>query len=92
MSDSSYVPQRGDVVKLTFNPQMGHEQAGYRPALVLSPKEYNGKTNLAVVDRSSPLLVSFTSRRQRPPGSRLMPVTEGKYGAGIFGDRNEFCR
>jgi hypothetical protein len=33
------------------------------------------KTNFAVVDRSSPLLVSFTSSRQRPPGSRPMPVT-----------------
>lgn len=41
-----YVPERGDVVWLDFNPQAGHEQAGRRPALVLSPAAYNGKTSL----------------------------------------------
>jgi mRNA interferase MazF len=39
-----YVPDAGDVVWLQFNPQAGHEQAGHRPALVLSPASYNGKT------------------------------------------------
>jgi mRNA interferase MazF len=41
-----YVPERGDVVWLNFTPQAGHEQAGHRPALVLSPVAYNGKTGL----------------------------------------------
>ena len=41
-----YVPERGDVVWLDFDPQAGHEQAGRRPALVLSPAAYNGKTSL----------------------------------------------
>jgi mRNA interferase MazF len=41
-----YVPDRGDVVWLSFTPQLGHEQAGRRPALVLSPASYNGKTGL----------------------------------------------
>lgn len=41
-----YVPDAGDVVWLQFNPQAGHEQAGHRPALVLSPAAYNGKTSL----------------------------------------------
>ncbi len=41
-----YVPERGDIVWLSFDPQAGHEQAGHRPALVLSPKAYNGKTGL----------------------------------------------
>lgn len=41
-----YVPDAGDVVWLHFNPQAGHEQAGHRPALVLSPATYNGKTGL----------------------------------------------
>ncbi|MGH8183700.1 MAG: endoribonuclease MazF [Rhodanobacteraceae bacterium] len=41
-----YVPDAGDVVRLQFNPQAGHEQAGHRPALVLSPAVYNGKTGL----------------------------------------------
>ena len=36
-----YVPQPGDVVWLNFDPQLGHEQAGHRPALVLSPARYN---------------------------------------------------
>ncbi|MFZ1985383.1 MAG: type II toxin-antitoxin system PemK/MazF family toxin [Desulfatitalea sp.] len=41
-----YVPEAGDIVWLHFDPQAGHEQAGHRPALVLSPSTYNGKTNL----------------------------------------------
>ena len=41
-----YVPEAGDIVWLHFNPQVGHEQAGHRPALVLSPSTYNGKTSL----------------------------------------------
>lgn len=47
MSDL-YCPQRGDVVWLSFNPQSGHEQAGHRPAVVLSPREYNRKVGLAL--------------------------------------------
>jgi len=43
-----YFPDKGDVVWLQFNPQAGREQAGKRPALVLSPKEYNQKTGLAL--------------------------------------------
>jgi mRNA interferase MazF len=45
---SSYVPQAGDIVWLHFTPQTGHEQAGHRPALVLSPKAYNQKTSLMI--------------------------------------------
>jgi mRNA interferase MazF len=44
----SYVPEAGEVVWLMFDPQAGHEQAGHRPALVLSPSSYNGKTGLMV--------------------------------------------
>jgi mRNA interferase MazF len=44
----SYVPERGDFVWLDFDPQSGHEQAGHRPALVLSPREYNRKVGLAL--------------------------------------------
>lgn len=42
----AYVPERGDIVWLSFDPQAGHEQAGHRPALVLSPKAYNAKSGL----------------------------------------------
>ncbi|TGN07097.1 type II toxin-antitoxin system PemK/MazF family toxin [Leptospira ilyithenensis] len=45
---SSYAPEKGDIVWLNFAPQAGHEQMGRRPALVLSPLEYNSKTNLAI--------------------------------------------
>jgi mRNA interferase MazF len=43
-----YVPQRGDVVWLDFHPQSGHEQTGRRPGIVISPREYNRKTGLAI--------------------------------------------
>jgi len=45
----AYTPERGDVVWLSFNPQTGHEQTGRRPAVVLSPKAYNGKVGLAIL-------------------------------------------
>ena len=45
----NYVPKRGDVIRLDFNPQTGRDQAGRRPALVLSPDEYNRKVGLIVV-------------------------------------------
>lgn len=44
-----YAPKRGEVVWLTFTPQAGHEQAGRRPAVVLSPEAYNRKVGLALV-------------------------------------------
>lgn len=49
VSSRTYVPQCGDVVRITLNPQAGHEQAGRRPAVVLSPQSYNGKTGLAIL-------------------------------------------
>jgi mRNA interferase MazF len=52
---ASYCPGQGDVVWLSFNPRAGHEQAGHRPALVLSPESYNRKVGLA-------LLCPITSR------------------------------
>lgn len=44
-----HTPDRGDLIWLQFTPQSGHEQAGHRPALVLSPKEYNRLVGLALV-------------------------------------------
>jgi mRNA interferase MazF len=43
-----YVPDAGDIVWLKFTPHAGHEQAGHRPALVLSPAAYNSKTSLMI--------------------------------------------
>ena len=48
VSPLAYIPQRGDAVWITLNPQAGHEQAGRRPAVVLSAKNYNEKTGLAI--------------------------------------------
>ncbi len=44
-----YVPRRGDVVWISLNPHAGHEQAGRRPALVISPNRYNGRVGLALL-------------------------------------------
>jgi mRNA interferase MazF len=48
MVKKKYSPERGDIVWLNFNPQSGHEQKGKRPALVISPKEYNEKVGLGL--------------------------------------------
>ena len=48
MVNKKYVPERGDIVWLNFNPQSGHEQRGKRPAVVISPKAYNEKTGLGL--------------------------------------------
>jgi mRNA interferase MazF len=45
---NSYIPDRGDIVWINMNPQVGHEQAGRRPAIVLSPFSYNKKVGLAL--------------------------------------------
>ena len=45
----TFVPDAGDLIWLTFDPQRGREQSGRRPALVLSPATYNAKTSLALV-------------------------------------------
>jgi len=42
----AYIPDRGDVVWISLDPQAGHEQSGHRPVLVLSPASYNGKVGL----------------------------------------------
>ena len=48
MPSRAYVPDASDVVWLEFDPQAGHEQAGHRPALVISPASYNGKSGLMI--------------------------------------------
>ena len=71
----TYVPDRGDVVRVSFNPQAGHEQAGWRPALVLSPKTYNAKVGLA-------LLCPVTSHAKGYPFEVQVP--EGYPVAGVI--------
>ena len=62
----AYIPDRGDLVWLEFTPQTGSEQAGRRPALVISPKSYNGKVGLA-------LFCPVTSRVKGYPFEVLLP-------------------
>jgi mRNA interferase MazF len=45
---SAYIPDAGDIVWLQFTPQAGHEQAGHRPALVLSPARYNNQRGMMI--------------------------------------------
>lgn len=61
-----YVPDRGDLVWLEFDPQAGHEQAGHRPAVVLSPRAYNQKSGLA-------LFCPITSRIKGYPFEVALP-------------------
>ena len=69
-----YVPGRGDIVWLQFNPQAGQEQAGHRPALVISPKAYNRKVGLA-------LFCPITSRVKRYPFEVVLPTGSPASGA-----------
>ena len=61
-------PERGDVVWLTFTPQAGHEQAGRRPALVLSPRTYNRKVGLALVCPITNQVKGYPFEVALPPG------------------------
>lgn len=49
MTTRVFIPDRGDFIWIMLNPTLGHEPSGRRPALVLSPKEYNRKTGLCVI-------------------------------------------
>ena len=63
----SYIPRRGDVVWISLNPQAGHEQAGRRPAVILSPHAYNAKVGLA-------LLCPITSQAKGYPFEVAVPA------------------
>ena len=62
------IPDRGDAIWLTFNPQVGHEQAGRRPALVLSPAAYNGKAGLALCCPITSQVKGYPFEVAIPPG------------------------
>ncbi len=74
-----YVPERGDVVWLHFSPPVGHEQAGRRPALVVSPKAYNQKVGLA-------LFCPITSRIKGYPFEVALPP-QGKASGVVLSDQ-----
>jgi mRNA interferase MazF len=72
----AYIPERGDAVWISLDPQAGHEQAGCRPALVLSPSAYNGRVGLA-------LLCPISSRAKGYPFE--VPLPEGSPVPGVVG-------
>ena len=67
------MPDRGDIVWMSFNPQAGHEQAGRRPALIVSPRAYNGITSLA-------LCCPITSQVKGYPFEVTLPADGGVTG------------
>ncbi len=74
----TYIPDRGDLVWLQFNPQSRHEQAGRRPALTLSPKAYNQKVGLAI-------FCPVTSQEKGYPFE--VEIKEGKIQGAILADQ-----
>jgi mRNA interferase MazF len=70
---AAFVPDAGDLVWLTFDPQAGREQAGRRPALVLSPKTYNVKSGLA-------LACPITNQAKGYPFEVAVPAGRGATG------------
>ncbi len=75
VSPTAYVPERGDLVWIASTPQAGHEQAGRRPAVVLSPAAYNGRVGLA-------LFCPITSRVKGYPFE--VPLPEGLTVTGVI--------
>ena len=75
---NDYIPDRGDCIWLNFTPQAGHEQAGKRPAIVVSPKSYNKKTGLFIV-------CPITSKVKGYPFE--VSIREGKLSGVILSDQ-----
>lgn len=72
-----WVPEAGDIIWIEFDPQAGHEQAGHRPAVVLSPASYNGQTGML-------LCVPMTTRTK---GYRFEVAIAGKRGGVALADQ-----
>jgi mRNA interferase MazF len=71
---TGYVPARGDFVWLEFSPQAGHEQAGHRPAFVISPEPYNRKTGLALLCPVTNKIKGYPFEVVVPPGLKVKGV------------------
>ncbi len=72
-TETGYTPQRGEIIRLNFTPQQGSEQSGERPALVLSPREFNAIRGLAVV-------CPITSHVKDYPFEVMLPPNAGATG------------
>lgn len=71
---TEHIPDRGDVVWISLNPQAGHEQAGRRPVLVLSPLSYNEKVGLAIFCPITNQVKGYPFEVLIPPGSKVKGV------------------
>jgi len=74
VTQSIFYPKRGDVIKLNFDPVKGHEQGGYRPALVLSADEYNRIVGLAIVAPITPHAKRYPFEVPIPEGHKVSGV------------------
>ncbi len=79
MKDKAYIPNRGDAVWITLNPQAGHQQSGRRTAVILSPEVYNGKVGLAI-------LCPITNKLKGYPFEVLIP-SDVAVGGAILSDQ-----
>ncbi len=70
----AYVPDRGEAIWITLNPQAGREQAGRRPALVLSPAAYNQKAGLVVACPITSQVKGYPFEVAIPPGLKISGV------------------
>ena len=70
----AYVPDAGDLVWLTFDPQAGHEQRGRRPVLILSPRLYNAKARLAIACPVTSQVKGYPFEVALPPHSAIAGV------------------
>jgi mRNA interferase MazF len=74
VSSMNYTPERGDVIWITLDPQAGHEQAGRRPTVVLSPGAYNGKVGLALLCPVTSQIKGYPFEVQIPSGLAIAGV------------------
>lgn len=71
---ASYVPDKGHLIWIDFDPATGREQAGRRPAIVLSPAAYNGKTSLAIVAPITSQKKGYSFEVELPANSKISGV------------------
>jgi mRNA interferase MazF len=71
---ASYIPARGDIVKFDFDPTLGREQAGYRPALIITSRKFNQATRLALVCPITSKVKGFDLEVALPEGLKTSGV------------------
>ena len=74
VNKKNWAPGRGDIVWLDFDPQSGSEQAGHRPALVISPGIYNSKVGLALFCPITKQVKNYPFEVELPPGLKTSGV------------------